>query len=90
MGFDEINILEHAFISLCLRPTLRVNKEVVSPLPDETVEDYRERCRSIVAEKTGFRKYEADYKDISLYEKNFRAFLKEKRAAEKAGKTTNA
>jgi hypothetical protein len=81
LGFDEIDVLEHAMISFCLKPTLRVSKVVVSPLPEETVENYRERCREIVAEKTGCRKYDADYKDISLYEKNFRAFLKERRAA---------
>lgn len=87
MGFDEITILEHAIISFCLRPTLRVSKEVVSPLPEETVDKYRERCRNIIAEKNGFRKYDGDYKDIHLYEKNFTAFLKETRAAER---TTNA
>jgi hypothetical protein len=76
MGFDEISIIEHAIITLCLNFTLRVFKEVVSPLAAESVEQYRERCREIVAQKTGFKKYDSDLKDIKAYETKFREAMR--------------
>jgi len=49
MGMDEVNAFYYTVIVLCLNPKLIVKKKVVEAKPGETVDEYRERCRGILA-----------------------------------------
>jgi hypothetical protein len=81
MGLDEVSEIEHAFMILCLNFTLRVFKEVIQPLPEDTTDIYRERCRDRIAAVSGFKKYDSDYKDILAYTKQFKEFMRQRRTA---------
>lgn len=67
MGLDEVDTIYHATIILALNYTLRVYKDVITPLPTDTIESYRERCRDRMVELSGFKKYDTDYKEILEY-----------------------
>lgn len=69
MGMDEVNAFFYTVIVLCLNPKLVVRKRVVEPKKGEKVEEYRERCRTILAEMGGFTKIDSSYQDIVEYEK---------------------
>lgn len=49
MGMDEVNAFYYTVIALCLNPKLIVKKTLINPLQGETVDEYRERCRKIIA-----------------------------------------
>ena len=69
MGMDEVNAFFYTVIVLCLNPKLVVRKRVVEPKKGEKVEEYRERCRTTLAEMGGFTKIDSSYQDIVEYEK---------------------
>lgn len=67
MGHEEITTDVHALLTLCLKPTLKVKKDVMAAMKDETVEEYRERCRRRVGEMSGFGLYDCSYKEQMEY-----------------------
>lgn len=69
MGMDEVNAFFYTVIVLCLNPKLIVKKRCVQPKTGETVEEYRQRCRSILAEMGEYTLIDSTYKDIVEYEK---------------------
>lgn len=79
MGLDEISTLDHAFFTMCLNPTLRVRRTLISPKEKETVAEYRQRCRAKLGEQAGFQLYDCDYKDILEYEKLLKKELKQRK-----------
>lgn len=69
MGMGDITQSQHAFVSLCLRPTIEVKHKIMTALPGETPEEYCKRCREEMGRLTGFPLVESRYRDLLEYEK---------------------
>jgi hypothetical protein len=69
MGMGDITQSQHAFVSLCLRPTIEVKHKIMTALPGETPEGYCKRCREEMGKMTGFPLVDSRYRDLLEYEK---------------------
>ena len=65
----DISQLQHAFVSLCLRPTIEVKHNIMTPLDGETPEEYCQRCRQEMGKLTGVSLVESRYRDSLQFEK---------------------
>ena len=72
MAEDEVDPTFLVFTLLSLSPKLIVKKQVVEPKKDETTEEYRERCRDLLAKMCGFKKYETNFNDFLDYQKRMK------------------
>lgn len=50
-----------------LRPKLTVKQETIAPKDNETVHEYRERCKKRMAEMGSFRSTESTFNDVKDY-----------------------
>jgi hypothetical protein len=78
MGLEEVSNGAHAIITFCLKPTLRVAKQVMTPLENETVEEYRDRSRTKLSQMTGFQLIECTFKEQMEYLYKIEALVKER------------
>ena len=60
---------QQAFVSFCLKPTIKVKHKIMTALPGETPQGYCKGCREEMGKLTGFPLVESRYRDLLDYEK---------------------
>lgn len=66
-GDNETTAIENYLLSMCANCILKIKKEIIYPKENETVEEYRERCRKRVADLWGFKIYDVSFKEYFDY-----------------------